>query len=71
MLVKLPNIRFHGNPFSHSQVVMCGQTDMEKLRGAFLHLLFVNTPTNLKRDNSFNGNGRKITGEAKTHLVIK
>jgi hypothetical protein len=34
--MKVPNIKFHGNPFSGSRSDTCGQTDdMTKVRGAF------------------------------------
>jgi hypothetical protein len=37
-------IKFHENPYSGSQVVPCGQTDMMKLIVTFHH--FVNVPKN-------------------------
>jgi len=48
ILKKYPNIQFHGNPLSGSQVFPCRQmdrwTDMTKLIAAFHS--FVNTPKN-------------------------
>jgi hypothetical protein len=33
ILVKLVNVKFKGNPFTCSRVVVCVQTDMAELRG--------------------------------------
>jgi hypothetical protein len=46
ILVTLSNIKFHENPFSHSEVSTCRQTGLVKLAGAFLQHLVVNMPKN-------------------------
>jgi hypothetical protein len=52
ILVTLPCLKFHENPFSRSRVVLCGQIDrqtdthMAMRIGIFLQVLVANTPTN-------------------------
>jgi hypothetical protein len=43
--VKLANIKFHENPFSHSQVAECRQADKQHYaNSAFLKLLVLDMP---------------------------
>jgi len=41
---KFSNIKFHANPSSGSQIVLCGRTDITKLTVPFRN--FVNAPKN-------------------------
>jgi hypothetical protein len=43
------NIKFHKNPYSGSRVVLCGQTDMTKLKVAFRY------SANASNKNNVNG----------------
>jgi hypothetical protein len=67
--MKLPNIKFHEHLFCSSQVVAGRQADMEKLIGAFLQLLFGNTPKEVKAEFPQNATKAYKDVEIKLHAI--